>query len=117
MTTTTKSSKTVTVQCPKCSGKGRLNWTNIESGRCFTCGGCGTVNVDAPAAAASRAKAIVVVKSWLDADATDPDYIRDLAYAIKNAPRDVGERAIAAACRRTTVDALDLDFLRRHLAA
>lgn len=29
--------------CPKCGGAGRLTWTSLDNGRCFTCGGSGRV--------------------------------------------------------------------------
>ena len=32
------------VECPKCRGKGRLEWAiHRDEGRCFQCGGAGTV--------------------------------------------------------------------------
>jgi len=40
--------ETVSVECPKCSGKGRLQWAgHVDNGRCFTCAGSGRIQVDA----------------------------------------------------------------------
>lgn len=113
----TNATTKTTVKCSKCNGRGRLDWTTVDNGRCFQCCGAGTITVNATVAASSRARQIVLVKSWLDADPTDEDYVRNLAYAIQHAPRDVAERAILAAAKRTTLTDHDLWFLRRHVAS
>ena len=37
-----------TVKCPKCDGRGKINFSNLAGGQCFTCYGAGKVAVDAP---------------------------------------------------------------------
>lgn len=54
---TSSTTKTITCPCPRCDGKGYINgYSHICGGRCFKCGGSGTVaatkrNIAAVAAA------------------------------------------------------------------
>jgi hypothetical protein len=61
--------ETVSVECPKCSGKGRLTWAgHVDNGKCFTCWGSGTVEIDAELVRASaESRAINDAERWLDA--------------------------------------------------
>ena len=43
-------SKKQTIKCPKCDGRGKINFSSLASGKCFTCYGAGVVSVDAPSA-------------------------------------------------------------------
>ena len=45
-----------TTTCSKCSGRGRVNFTNLDAGKCYACGGCGKVSAVEVSLAAPMAR-------------------------------------------------------------
>lgn len=42
--------KKTLVDCPKCDGRGKIDFSSRAQGRCFCCAGAGKVSVDSPSA-------------------------------------------------------------------
>jgi hypothetical protein len=102
MTTT----KTVTDDCGKCNGKGKLSWTRVANGVCFVCQGSGKLVADESevlAARWSRSHVIHVIKCSLDRmtayGEVTSDELDQIGTSLAHADADVHARAMAALAR------------------
>ena len=95
------------VECGKCDGKGRLPWTANAGGRCFACGGSGSLLVDESEIEVRRlprARVISDINTALEQlkaseksmGAPDLHETYYLGYALASADADVHARAYAA---------------------
>jgi hypothetical protein len=101
--------QTVNVTCGKCDGKGQLFWLgHIENGRCFACGGVGTVKCQ-PVTVQNAAKCAA---SYDLAALTQDDYgqpLTDIDYT-----SDWAANMINRAAKNMLV-ASDTAWSRKHL--
>ena len=95
-------SKTTLVTCPKCDGRGKIGFSSLAGGQCFTCYGAGKVRVDAPSA-----RTLLYFKMG--------EAVRMAGYALEDA--EAG-RDITDTCRKIATDlfAVGTDLAREALA-
>lgn len=119
--------KKETVRCSRCSGKGRVQWTGLDNGKCYGCYGAGVVSFDPMKSTKlwTRDKAIVAIKRHLDklasfSDAEMSEYgneeMHALAQAIGRSPADVMQRGLEVARKLHALSSVDVLWVERAVA-
>lgn len=100
--------KSTQVPCIKCDGKGRLSWTRVANGVCFTCEGRGVLVCDETKLVAARMPRAEVIRSIANllrqmtdclkrhGSATQEGHEACLGAVLAHAEEDVHARALAA---------------------